>query len=62
VSLEVVELIIKVLKYFEIIILTAVKSELEEMATYNDICGAAAKRILIFVERGKIVVKKSKWL
>lgn len=38
----------------------AVKSELEEMATYSDVHGDAAKRILDFIGGGKIVVKTVK--
>lgn len=57
VSLEVVKLLFSVLKYFELIIPAAVKSELEEMATYSDVHGAAAKRILSFVDGGDITVK-----
>jgi predicted nucleic acid-binding protein len=57
VSLEVVELVPFVLKYFDVIIPQAVKSELEDIAKYNDIHGAAAGRILDFVENKKITVE-----
>ncbi len=57
VSLEVVELVPFVLKYFEIIIPQAVKSELKEMGKYGDVHGCAAKRILDFVDNKKIIVE-----
>ncbi|MDP2846081.1 MAG: hypothetical protein Q8N79_08445 [Candidatus Methanoperedens sp.] len=56
VSIETINLISKVLKYFEILISDTVKQELFEMAQYEDEHGRSAKRLHEMIEKNQIKI------
>ncbi len=57
VSIETVNLVSKVMEYFDILISDTVRIELSELAQYDDEHGKSSKRILEMIKRDQIKTK-----